>query len=294
MRDGYSSEIRIYRPVKAPNSSPLVVLLFGGGFHIGTNQQLTPFARAIAVLYGATVVTLSYRLAPEHTFPASQHDCWDSLVWLAKNASSIGADPSAGFCLGGVSAGGAITACLAEKSVNEKLSPPLTGIWLCVPSTCWPNPPAGYEDVYLSREQSKNAPILNSGDVETLLASLKVDSKSPLCSPFNASDPHRGMPRTYLQVDGLDPLRDDALIYDRILKEHGVETRLDVYPGLPHAHFAFVPTLESSRKAVADIMRGFGWLLKKEVSDDEITKVLAPPAPAELRDVVSELEKVAV
>lgn len=99
MRDGYQSETRVFKPANPPASgSPLVVLMYGGGFVIGVNLQMSSFARALTYLYGATVVSLSYRLAPEHKFPTAPHDAWDSTQWLAEHApKELGVNLSAGL-----------------------------------------------------------------------------------------------------------------------------------------------------------------------------------------------------
>lgn len=73
----------------------------------------------------------------------------------------------------------------------------------------------------------------------------------------------------------MDPLRDDGLTFDKIFHDHGIETRLDVYPGLPHAHWAFFPSLKSSIKASMDTVKGVGWLLKQEVDDATAAKSMA-------------------
>lgn len=105
MRDGFESQIKIHKPA-GKTGGPLLVLVYGGGFVVGNNQQLTPYGRGFARAFDAVVVTIAYRLAPEHKFPAAPNDTEDSLLWIAKNAESLGADPSKGFILGGISAGG--------------------------------------------------------------------------------------------------------------------------------------------------------------------------------------------
>ena len=281
MRDGFESEIRVHRPESPPAKSPLIVLLFGGGFVVGSNVQLGPYSRAIARVYGATVVTLSYRLAPENTFPAAPNDTWDSLTWLAKNAASIGADPTAGFILGGVSAGGNLTAVTAQKALNENLSPPLTGLWACIPVLLTDDiVPEKYKSLFFSREQNADAPVFNMNAILYVDKYLQRDHKSTDFSPFNVKGAHTGLPPTYIQVCGMDPLRDDGLIYEAVLREHGVKTKLDVYPGVPHAHFSSLPFLKSAQKANFDVIAGMGWLLGQEADPKKIMATLAPPAGA--------------
>lgn len=282
MRDGFESELKIFQPTAKPAAgSPLIVLCFGGGFVVGDNEQLTPYSRALVKLFGAVVVNISYRLAPEHRFPAAPNDAWDSFAWIGKNAASLDADPSAGFILGGVSAGANLTSVVAQKAQDEKFSPPLTGLWLCVP-LIFPNKalvPEKYRDEWFSHEQNANAPILDKDAVEAVHHHLQVDEKSPLYSVFNAQAPHTGLPPAYVQVDGLDPLRDDGLIYEKVLRDHGVKTRLDVWPGLPHAHFSFLPGLNVTKSAIWDTFNGFGWLLSKQVTPDKVGAAMTA-APA--------------
>lgn len=272
MRDGYSSETRVFKPAHpAENGTPLVALVFGGGFINGSNIQLVAIARAIAKLYGATTVTLSYRLAPEYKFPTAPYDIWDSVSWLAENASSqIGnVDLAKGFVVGGVSAGGNLAIVTAHKALKQKLAAPITGVWACIPvglsdSTV----PEQYKDLWTSRVQNANAPFLNTQAIEIISQLYQPIETSEDYTPF--PDPAdlsslSSIPRTHVQVAGLDPLRDDGLIYEKALRDHGVETKLDVYPGVPHAHFSALPGLKASYQSRRDTLVGIGWLLRREV-----------------------------
>ncbi|KAB8337326.1 hypothetical protein FH972_021626 [Carpinus fangiana] len=274
LSDGSESELRIHTPL-APTGkpSPLIVLAFGGGFVAGENRQLSPYAGALAHLYGATVVNLDYRLAPEHAFPTAQNDAWDSLQWVAEHAAELGADPAAGFILGGVSAGGSLAATCAQRWADEGKSPKLTGAWLSVPMIFdISNVPAEYKDVYLAREQNAQAPVINDVAIGWVEKHLKPDFGSRQYSPFNSPNKetiHVGMPPSYFQIAGMDPLRDDGLIYERVLRKAGVPTKLEVYPGVPHAHFSMVPTLKSSLRSNLDTVKGFAWLLKTQEPTDQ-------------------------
>lgn len=152
------------------------------------------FAQTLAALYGATVVNFSYRLAPEFKFPTAPNDVWDSLKWLAANADALGADTNTGFILGGSSAGANLAAVVSQRALDEKPSPPLTGVWL---SIAWlveeEIVPAEYKDLFFSREQNQDALILNQKAMDYLSAAYSPDIHSPDFSPFNAKNPHKGL-----------------------------------------------------------------------------------------------------
>jgi acetyl esterase/lipase len=247
MRDGYYSALRVYKPKPPIQQSALVVLAFGGGFVCGDNRQLAGYAIGLRELYGATVVLPSYRLAPENPFPVSQNDVWDSLVWIAENAHTVlGADPLSGFILGGASAGGNLAAALGQKWVDEQRSPKLSGLWLSIPPIFndISDVPLEYQDVFLARDQNKFADIVNGEVLDAVFELQKADTKSPLYSPCNSTNPQkyanlaRDDIRVYFQAAGQDVLRDDCLIYERILRKHGVDTKIDVYNGVwPNDHY---------------------------------------------------------
>ncbi|KAJ5623956.1 Alpha/Beta hydrolase protein [Penicillium lagena] len=275
MRDGYESELRVIQPPSRPSSgSPLVVLLYGGGFFLGTNLQFVPWGRAVAALYGATVVLPSYRLAPEHKFPTGAHDVSDTMQWLAGNAASLGADLSQGFVLGGGSAGGNLAIVAAHRAVKEQLSPPLTGLFACLPVCMSEHTvPEKYKHLWLSREQNALGPNCTLEDIEVQNRWLEPDEQSEDWSPFNSDTSFAAMPPTYVQVCGKDTLRDDGLIYEKVLRDHGVQTKLDVYPGMPHGHFMAWTQLTQSLKANVDAVAGIGWLLGKDVDRNEVERV---------------------
>jgi acetyl esterase/lipase len=86
---------------------------------------------------------------------------------------------------------------------------------------------------------------------------------SPLASPLLFPTGHENLPRTYLQICGMDPLRDDSIIYERVLQECGVETRVSMYPGLPHGFWTFFPNANFTNEFLKETLAGFAWLLQK-------------------------------
>jgi acetyl esterase/lipase len=213
----------------------------------------------------------------EFKFPMSQHDSLDSLIWIANNATDpiINSDPKKGFIMGGVSAGAATTAAFSRLFQEEPLSHPLTGQWLCIPSVMdASHVPDRFKDYYLSTEQQAKNPFFSKESRERLAAITGWDIKSPLRYAMNSKTPFSGQPRTYFQVAGADPLRDDALIYDEFLSEAGVKTKVDIYPGCPHGHMMAFPTLEVAKKTNIDTIVGFGWLLGKEIAHEDAAKEL--------------------
>lgn len=278
MRDGHGSVLKIHTPSPLSGSNrPLIVLVHGGGWISGSREQLTPLARCFVQLFGAVVVNVSYRLAPEFMFPTAQNDVWDSLCWLAANTSIIGADPRKGFVVGGPSAGGNISAACAVLSLQEEIAHPLTGQWLAVPLLMDEDTvPERYAEHYRSRPHNANAPILTAKALDELQKHTAWDAGSPLRHPVLAPQSTLAqLPKTYIQACGADPARDDALIYDEVLKELGVETKCDLYAGCPHAHWTFMPGLQATERAVKDILRGMAWVLGQKVEECHIEQAAA-------------------
>ncbi|KIM92617.1 hypothetical protein OIDMADRAFT_46618 [Oidiodendron maius Zn] len=241
VRDGSRIRIRVFRPTESPGSgSPLIVLIHGGSFCVGSLESETPRCRSFVQAFGAVCVSVGYRLAPEHPFPTAPNDCWDALRWVAANATALGATPSRGFIVGGTSAGANLATVLAHLARDERLSPPLTGQYLCVPSVLPPTVvPQKWKAQYLSYEQHKNAPILPRTALEMFANSYKPND-----------------------VCDVDPLRDEALIYETVLRtEWEVKTKLDVYPGLPHGFWFMFPTHSRAEKFRKDLIKGTEFLL---------------------------------
>ncbi|TPX07940.1 uncharacterized protein E0L32_010395 [Thyridium curvatum] len=275
-RDGGSCRALLYKPEDGKDGGrPLVVFIHGGGFVYGLPEMEAGLAVAAVQEYQCVALCLSYRLAPEHKFPTATDDCWDALKWITQNAARLGVDLSKGFVLGGTSAGGSIVTALSHLARDEKVYPPLTGLYLNVPLLLAPEAVRPEQQpLYRSREQNAYAPVLNKAFMDMYTAACDPDDlqNSYLWSPFNwpggPGKAHAGLPPTYFQICGLDPLRDEALIYERVLRtEYKTPTRVDIYPGLPHMFVPNFPTHPSSKKYPKDALRGIGWLLNKGEQD---------------------------
>lgn len=152
---------------------------------------------------------------------------------------------------------------LSHLARDSGLTPAITGVWLSVPTVLAPDAvPEKYRPFYLSREQHKDAPILPKAAMDMYEEAYKPDPSSQFWNPFNWDSGHKDLPPHYFQVCGLDVLRDEALIYNRVLEQDsGIKTKVDIYPGLPHVYWANFPTHSSSPNFAIDTNKGFGWLL---------------------------------
>ncbi|KAI9039836.1 non-cytosolic lipase-like A protein [Aspergillus affinis] len=299
MSDGTESMIRICRPAKDTNVAststskedenaqhdtdsdrseqeltPLIALFHGGGFVVGSNLQMAIFARVFATLYKVTVASMSYRLAPEHPFPTAQNDAWDGIRWLSSptNAALLGANLTLGFIVGGVSAGGNLAISVTHRSILSPLASPITGLWTAIPPTTNENGSSIPEEAlssWISRAQNADAPCLSFQDLVYLQSLLHVDPMSGVYSPFMDLCTFPALPALYVQVAGMDPLRDDGLVYEAVAREMGAQTRVDVYGGMPHGFFYYFPRLKQSVRFLVDVVRNMGWLLGREGEMDE-------------------------
>ncbi|KAL1626341.1 hypothetical protein SLS56_006925 [Neofusicoccum ribis] len=225
-RDGHPVLIRSYRPSdkKADELIPLVIYLHGGGFvtgGLGTDERS---CRAVALRCGVVVLNVEYRLAPENKFPIGWQDSYDVVKWAT-------------FILGGTSAGANFTAGLSHffagyddpTESSEKLSPPLTGLMFIAPSVCNPSArPEQYADRILSVDEITDAPGLTRKSIDCFAAKYGAPPSDRRLSPLRFPS-HAGLAKKALfQVCGWDPRRDEGLLFEQLLKEAGVQTRLHV------------------------------------------------------------------
>ncbi|KAK3626888.1 hypothetical protein LTR56_019514 [Elasticomyces elasticus] len=272
VHDGSSVRVRIYVPTKtSERDAPLILMMHEGGWTMGDLTDEDQNCRMFARDLGAVCVNIEYRLGPEHPFPTGVNDCWDVVQWCAKTASPssdiLPASPRSGFIVGGASAGGNLAAVMCQLSRDEGLTPPLTGQYLCVPALLWWDVvPEKWAAEYESRTEAKFDPVLKlSNDKNSVIDALKADTTSPLFSPLLHSN-LKGLAPAYFQLAGLDPLRDEGLLYEKVLREeYAVPTRLEVYDGFGHMFWTNWPTLVRSQEFVRDTLEGVRWLLSQRV-----------------------------
>lgn len=129
--------------------------------------------------------------------------------------------------------------------------------------------PEQYKKDYHSWEQNREAAILSVKACDLFfnnyMENPEKDGKGQMFSPMLWETGHKGLPPAYFQICGKDPLRDEAFIYERILREEvGIKTKVDAYGGLPHGYWSIFPQLEASKKFVADSVEGIKWLLAQK------------------------------
>ncbi|KAM0338117.1 hypothetical protein ACHAPU_011445 [Fusarium lateritium] len=270
-RDGHQLRGHVYEPAeKSVKPIPLVVYIHGGGWTIGSPEDSARSCRDIVQKLGVVCIAPSYRQGPEDPFPASINDVWGGLQWLASEAESeLRVSLSEGFIIGGSSAGGSMATIASHMARDHTLTPAITGIFLLAPMILPPESktalPERHKDMYLSRTQveCQDDPVLTPALEKIFHNSAAGDTSSPLFVPFIWPTGHHDLPRTYFQVCGLDILRDEDLIYEQVLREeNGIETKLNVYPGMPHIFWGNFAHLDQGKKAAVDLVEGIKWLLK--------------------------------
>ncbi len=238
--------VRVYTPVsvRAP-LLPGLVFFHGGGFVLGDLETHDGLCRSLANESGCRVVSVDYRLAPEHPFPAAVEDCAAAVDWVAANAAALGID-AARLAVGGDSAGGnlaTVVAILAKRKGGPKL-----GFQLLI----YPVTQLGGPETPSMRENAKGY-FLEKGSMDwfTRLYCPDVSHRTdPRLSPLLATD-LAGLPPAYVVTAGFDPLRDEGRAYSDKLDAAGVPVTYVNYPGMVHGFFSMRALIPKAREAVA-------------------------------------------
>ncbi|MDE2884441.1 MAG: alpha/beta hydrolase [Chloroflexota bacterium] len=248
--------VRVYVPV-TDDEGPLPVSMWfhGGGWVIGSVATNDATCRALANASGAIVVSVDYRLAPEHKFPVPFDDSYAATVWAAENAASLGGDPSR-LAVAGASAGGNLSATIALRArdeggprlVQQSLIYPVTDHDFTRPS--YVENGEGYGLSYASMVWFWDC-YLSSG----------AEASNPYVSPMLAEN-LSGLPPAFVLTCEYDPLRDEGEAYAARLQEAGVPTRLSRYDGMIHAFFnagiPFSRTWSAIDETAGELRKAFG------------------------------------
>ncbi|KAI0351134.1 hypothetical protein OH77DRAFT_1430159 [Trametes cingulata] len=266
--DGQFS-VRCLVPVVADEREtfPVLVYIHGGGWSVGSVELDDYFLRILCDKLKLSVVNVEYRLAPEHPFPTPLDDCLAALKWTAQNTSLLKADLQKGFLVGGESSGGNVSAVLAHIARDDPFfrDRPLTGQLLQEPLVVHPDAhPESLKAELRSLKENADVPPLSEEATRQMIAWYNPPAPTdPRFSPLLYPS-HHDLPRAYIQAMGLDPLRDDAVVYEKVLREAGVETKIDVFPGVSHGfHYSF-PAIKAAAKVREGTFRGLQWLLRRE------------------------------
>ncbi|HEV7526211.1 MAG TPA: alpha/beta hydrolase [Acidimicrobiia bacterium] len=249
--------IRVYRP-SADRDLPVIVYFHGGGWTIGSVEQFDLITRQIANATKAIVVSVDYRLAPEHPYPAPLDDCWRALTWVAKNAASFGGDGSR-LAVMGDSAGGnlaAVCALLARDAGGPEIA---------MQVLVYPAVDGASLDTESYRDNAKGY-LLTIDDMNWFYACYTSGGADPTdwrISPLRAPD-LRGVAPAVVVTAEFDPLRDEGDAYALRLAEAGVPVARYPYDGMIHAFFGLSAAFDASRDALqrvsTDLQRAFGTL----------------------------------
>jgi acetyl esterase/lipase len=234
-RDGSVVEGRSYKPeqLSGEPSLPVYLHLHGGGFMFGTLSSEDAACARIALATDVLVVNVNYRHTPEFTYPTAWQDVEDAFVWLHQHIQELGGDAER-VVVGGISAGAHLTASLVLGKHLGRLAtnlPDIRGQVLMIPAVvnmnCYSKMLAQLSDPSVSSyKENENAPIIPVNTVLKMFTEmLKVEDPNEndlLLNPGNASSAQiKGLPPSTFGIAGLDPLRDEGLIYAKLLAEAG-------------------------------------------------------------------------
>lgn len=235
---------RLYDP-DGRSPAPLLLHLHGGGWVVGDLEIDDRALRVLALESGARIVSLDYRLAPEHPFPAALDDTVAAFGWLREHAREFGASPGA-LALGGASAGANLALAAALRMRDTALPLPAQLVL--------------FHGVYgIDRDTESDrlfgiprfsGPLLNMEFFYAAYAGLPEARRNPLVAPLLA-DLH-SLPPCFVNAAGLDPLRDDSRRLGEALRKAGVPVDYIEYPGVVHGFTQYTRVSPAARRALAD------------------------------------------
>ncbi|HMC68964.1 MAG TPA: alpha/beta hydrolase, partial [Mycobacteriales bacterium] len=234
---------------------PVVVYFHGGGWCIGNITSHDGVCRKLANQSGLTVVSVDYRLAPEHKFPSAAEDCFAATKWVADNAEQLKVDATR-MAVAGDSAGGnmaAVTSIMARDRGEPQIAFQLL-IYPVIDGTM----------SFPSYKENAEGKLLTARDMAFFYdnyAGDGVDRKDPLLSPLYAPDLSK-LPPALVMTAEYDPLRDEGEAYADALQQAGVEARSSRYDGMVHGFFGLEAVVPASAAAMEEAAASLAYWLR--------------------------------
>ncbi len=228
-----------------PPPVPTLIYMHGGGWIVGDYTSVDGLARTLANRSGCAVLSVDYRLAPEHKFPAALNDVQSAISWVRENADNWGLDRDH-LAVGGDSSGANLAAA-ASLSCRDHGGPPLAFQLLVYPAL-----DANYLSSSYQLFGDGEASALSTADVTWFhnhYVNRPEDLADPYVSPLRAES-LAAMPNTLLICAELDPLLDDSIEYARRLEQEGVPVELHIIPGMFHGFWRMAGVLPEAREAL--------------------------------------------
>jgi acetyl esterase len=238
---------RHYTPVNTEPVKPLLVFYHGGGFVVGDLETHDAPCRLLCRDAGVHVLSIDYRLAPEHPAPEGLADCYAAYRWAREHASELGADPER-VAVGGDSAGGNFAAVVSQLARADDVRAPEFQLLLY--------PVTNFDSDTRSKTLFAHGFFLTKADMDwfraNYLTGSPIGTADPRVSPLLADD-LSGLPPALVATGGFDPLRDEGTQYAEALAAAGVATDHRHYPSLVHAFANFFPLGGGSADAMSEI-----------------------------------------
>ena len=239
---------RHYLPVNTRGTEPLLVFFHGGGFVLGDLDTHDGLCRLLCRDAGVHVLSIDYRLAPEHKAPAAGQDCYAAYRWALEHAAELGADP-ARIAVGGDSAGGNLAAVVSLQARNDGVQLPALQLLIY--------PVVDFNSETRSKTLFADGFFLTKKDMDWFqaqyLEGAPIDEADPQVAPLLVED-LSGLPPALLLTGGFDPLRDEGNQYAAKLAAAGVPVDHRQYGSLVHGFANFFPLGGGSATATADIV----------------------------------------
>ena len=275
--DGVMIPARVYDPQASRGPAPVIVYYHGGGWVTGTLDTYDASDRALATGTGAIVVSVGYRLGPDHRFPTAHNDADLAYQWVTQNAAGFGGDPRR-IAVAGESAGGNMAIDVSIWARDNGVKPPVHQLLVY--------PVAGTDLYTPSYKETVNAVPLNRAAIQWYVKNYTngpQDLKDPRLNVVGAAN-LKGLPPTTIILAEIDPLRSEGQALAEKLQAAGVSVAQQTYPGVTHEFFGMGQAVTQARLAEDLAISRLNTAFSQPGGTTQGMRVRSDPATAPMMD----------